>query len=126
MYIHEIGRMLAEPNWAADTAPWPALGRFSVPVAAMIYVAKSPPYNPSNAVVETGGQARAGISTGQRAASGCGRAVIPSAASGRMPAECATSHRFPPDRNAAHGITARRQCAQHADAHGNATQGKHA
>jgi hypothetical protein len=29
MYIQEIGRMLAEPNWAADTAPWPALGRSS-------------------------------------------------------------------------------------------------
>jgi hypothetical protein len=27
--------------------------------ASMIYVAKSPPYNPSNAVVETGGEARA-------------------------------------------------------------------
>jgi hypothetical protein len=39
MYIQEIGRMLAEPNWAADTAPWPALGRSSLPVAATTWSA---------------------------------------------------------------------------------------
>ncbi len=31
--------MLAEPNWAADTAPWPALGRSSVPVGATAWSA---------------------------------------------------------------------------------------